>query len=155
MISCSDVDGTIAMRVLSGSSSISSSLIIVSFKDVESYDFRRFLYDLLVRYADVIDVFFLHLSVVFSGTLDIKAFHIDPISFVSMYVCMYVCTYVCMYVCMHLYPYAFMYEAGGVAMPLSKRSQDAPDPLSKWSGRFNASFAAGTHRVSQHCQHLL
>ena len=34
MISCHDVDGTIAMRVMSGSSSISSSLIIVSFKDV-------------------------------------------------------------------------------------------------------------------------
>ena len=25
--------------------------------------------------------------------------------------------------------------SGGVAMPLSKRSQDAPEPLSKWSGR--------------------
>ena len=24
---------------------------------------------------------------------------------------------------------------GGVAMPLSKRSQDAPEPLSKWFGR--------------------
>ena len=27
------------------------------------------------------------------------------------------------------------YDSCGVAMPLSKRSQDAPDPLSKWSGR--------------------
>ena len=26
-------------------------------------------------------------------------------------------------------------RSGGVAMPLSKRSQDAPEPLSKWSGR--------------------
>ena len=26
-------------------------------------------------------------------------------------------------------------DFGGVAMPLSKRSQDAPEPLSKWSGR--------------------
>ena len=26
-------------------------------------------------------------------------------------------------------------DSGGVAMPLSKRSQDAPGPLSKWSGR--------------------
>ena len=25
--------------------------------------------------------------------------------------------------------------SGGVALPLSKRSQDAPEPLSKWSGR--------------------
>ena len=27
------------------------------------------------------------------------------------------------------------HDSGGVAMPLSKRSQDAPEPLSKWSGR--------------------
>ena len=27
------------------------------------------------------------------------------------------------------------HRSGGVAMRLSKRSQDAPDPLSKWSGR--------------------
>ena len=27
------------------------------------------------------------------------------------------------------------HDFGGVAMPLSKRSQDAPEPLSKWSGR--------------------
>ena len=26
-------------------------------------------------------------------------------------------------------------DSGGVAMPLSKRFQDAPEPLSKWSGR--------------------
>ena len=26
-------------------------------------------------------------------------------------------------------------DSGGVVMPLSKRSQDAPEPLSKWSGR--------------------
>ena len=26
------------------------------------------------------------------------------------------------------------HDSGGVAMPLSKRSQDAPEPLSKWSG---------------------
>ena len=45
--------------------------------------------------------------------------------------------------------------SGGVAMPLSKRSQDAPEPLSKCPGGFHAPFSAGTHRVSQHCQHLL
>ena len=27
------------------------------------------------------------------------------------------------------------HRSGGVVMPLSKRSQDTPDPLSKWSGR--------------------
>ena len=27
------------------------------------------------------------------------------------------------------------HDSGGVAMPLSKRSQDAPEPLSKWFGR--------------------
>ena len=27
------------------------------------------------------------------------------------------------------------HDSGGVAMPLSKRSQDAPEPLRKWSGR--------------------
>ena len=47
------------------------------------------------------------------------------------------------------------HRSGGVAMPLSKRSQDAPEPLSNALEGFNASFAAGTHRVSQHCQHLL
>ena len=45
------------------------------------------------------------------------------------------------------------HRSGGVAMSLSKRSQDAPEPQTVEG--FNASFAAGTHRVSQHCQHLL
>ena len=27
------------------------------------------------------------------------------------------------------------HDSGGVVMPSSKRSQDAPEPLSKWSGR--------------------
>ena len=31
------------------------------------------------------------------------------------------------------------HRSGGVAMPLSKRSQDAPTPLSKWSGRVQRS----------------
>ena len=50
------------------------------------------------------------------------------------------------------------HDSGGVAMPVSKRSQDAPEPLSTGAsgpGGFHAPFAAGTHRVSQHCQRLL
>ena len=27
------------------------------------------------------------------------------------------------------------HDSGGIAMPLSKRYQDAPEPLSKWFGR--------------------